>query len=340
MIDVLVVGAGPVGLVTAIHAALAGLDVAVIDPRVGTIDKACGEGLMPQALEHLCGIKVNPPGIDFIGIRYIAGNKSVDAKFTKNPGRGVRRTILHDQLRNRALELNIKILDGKVRDIIQENSHVEAAGIQCRYLIGADGLHSTVRSQLKLNIPPKKNTPQRYGLRQHFTIAPWSNFVEVCWLPDAELYVTPVDDQTVGIAILGAETMDFWTIIAQYPELEARLRSVDPASKLRGAGPLRQRARARTLGRTLLAGDAAGYVDALTGEGMRMGFEEGKAAVESVLTNNLHTYESEWRKITRSYRILAGGLLWASNNRLVRPMIVPVAKTLPSVFTRIVNTLG
>lgn len=340
MIDVLVVGAGPVGLVTAIHAAQAGLEVAVIDPRVGTIDKACGEGLMPQALEHLRSIEVDPPGIDFIGIRYIAGNKSVEAKFTKSHGRGVRRTTLHNQLKNRASQLNIKILDGKVREIIQENSHVEAAGIQSRYLIGADGLHSTVRSQLNLVLPPKRNSPQRYGLRQHFAIAPWSNFVEVCWLSNAELYVTPVDNQTVGIAILGTETMDFWTIIAQYPELEARLRSVDPASKLRGAGPLRQRVKFRTFGRTLLVGDAAGYVDALTGEGMRMGFEEGKAAVESVLANDLHAYESEWRKITRSYRILAGGLLWASNNRLVRPMIVPAAKTLPSIFSRIVNTLG
>ena len=340
MIDLLIVGAGPVGLVTAIHAAQAGLDVAVIDPRVGTIDKACGEGLMPQALEHLRGIQVDPPGIDFVGIRYISGSKSVDAKFTKNLGRGVRRTTLHDQLRNRASQLNIEILDGHVREIIQGNSHVEAAGIQSRYLIGADGLHSTVRSQLNLYVPPKRNTPQRYGLRQHFAIAPWSNFVEVCWLPNAELYVTPVDNQTVGIAILGIETMDFWKIIAQFPELEARLTSAEPVSKLRGAGPLRQTARARTLGRTLLVGDAAGYVDALTGEGMRLGFEEGKAAVESVLANDPHKYESDWRNITRSYRILAGGLLWASTNRLVRPMIVPAAKTLPSVFSRIVNTLG
>lgn len=340
MIDLLIAGAGPVGLVTAIHAAQAGLDVAIIDPRVGTIDKACGEGLMPQALEHLRGIQVNPPGIDFVGIRYIADGKSVDAKFTKNFGRGVRRTTLHDQLRNRASQLNIKIIDGKVREIRQEIDYVEAAGIQSRYLIGADGLHSTVRSQLNLYVPPKRNSAQRYGLRQHFAIAPWSNFVEVCWLPDAELYITPVDNQTVGIAILGTETMDFWGIIAQYPDLEARLRSVEPASKLRGAGPLRQRTRARTIGRALLVGDAAGYVDALTGEGMRMGFEEGRAAVESVLANNPHKYESDWRKITRSYRVLAGSLLWASSNRLVRPMIVPAAKTLPSVFSRIVNTLG
>jgi flavin-dependent dehydrogenase len=46
MIDLLVAGGGPVGLVTAINAALAGLEVTIIDPHSGTIDKACGEGLM------------------------------------------------------------------------------------------------------------------------------------------------------------------------------------------------------------------------------------------------------------------------------------------------------
>lgn len=340
MIDLLIAGSGPVGMVSAIHAAEAGLKVIVIDPRIGSIDKACGEGLMPQALDHLQQIKVDPPGHDLIGIRYISGSKSVAAKFSGKPGRGVRRTVLSDHLRQRASELNIVFVEGRVADVEQNNDWVKAAGIQSRYLIGADGLHSTVRTSLNLDLKPKKKVRQRYGLRQHFAVKPWSEYVEVYWLPHAEIYVTPVDDKTVGIAILGSDHLNFWEIISKLPDVQNHLINAGPVSKLRGAGPLRQNLSARTLGRTLLVGDAAGYVDALTGEGMRVGFEEGAAAIRSILADTPSSYEADWHQITRSYRTLAGTLLWASSNRVIRPLIVPAASILPSAFRTIVNTLA
>lgn len=340
MIDLLIAGSGPVGLVTAIHAAEAGLEVVVIDPRTGVVDKACGEGLMPQAIEHLKQIKVDPPGRDLMGIKYISGSKTATANFLERPGRGVRRTTLSDHLRQRAAELNIVLIEGRVTDIEQNNGWIEAAGIKSRYLVGADGLHSTVRTSLNLDLQPKKKVSHRYGIRQHFVIEPWSDYVEVYWLPHVELYVTPVDDKTVGIAILGSDNLNFWEIVGLLPDLERRLRASEPASKLRGAGPLRQNVKARTSGRAMLVGDAAGYVDALTGEGMRVGFEEGFAAVQSIIENFPSTYEANWNRITRSYRILAGGLLWASSNRVIRPLITPTAAALPPVFRRIVNTLG
>jgi len=340
MIDLLIAGSGPIGLVTAIHAAEAGLEVAVIDPRVGAVDKACGEGLMPQAIDHLEQIKVNPPGKDFIGIKYISRSKTATANFLGKPGRGVRRTTLSDHLRQRASDLNISFIEGRVTNIEQTSDWVKAAGIQSRYLIGADGLHSTVRTSLHLDSQPKKKICQRYGLRQHFAIESWSDYVEVYWLTNAELYVTPVDDETVGIAILGSDNLNFWEIISQLPDLEMRLRGAKQVSKLRGAGPLRQNVKARTSGRTMLVGDAAGYVDALTGEGMRVGFEEGRAAVQSIIIDTPSAYEADWIQITRSYRIFAGGLLWASSNRMIRPLITPAASALPFVFRKIVNTLG
>jgi 2-polyprenyl-6-methoxyphenol hydroxylase-like FAD-dependent oxidoreductase len=60
MTDLVVVGGGPVGLGTAVTAAQAGLDVTVFDPRGAPVDKACGEGLMPSAVEALARIGVHP----------------------------------------------------------------------------------------------------------------------------------------------------------------------------------------------------------------------------------------------------------------------------------------
>ncbi len=340
MIDLLIAGAGPVGLVTAIHAAEAGLEVTVIEPRVGTIDKACGEGLMPKALQHLAHIGVNPTGMNFFGIRYTDGKSSSEARFLSQPGRGVRRTVLHDALRERANELNIKFIDGRVAEILQSDSSIQAAGVTARYLIGADGLHSTVRGRLGLEVAAKKRGKQRYGIRQHFEVAPWSDLVEVYWLPKAEVYVTPIDQDTVGVAILGGVGLNFDHVVASMPQLAEHLDGAKPASKLRGAGPLRQRVSRRFEGRALLVGDAAGYVDALTGEGLQVGFAEAQAAVLAVLSDRPSAYEAQWKEITRSYRLRSGGLLWASSNRVIRPMIVPAAARLPSVFHQIVNSLS
>jgi flavin-dependent dehydrogenase len=120
----------------------------------------------------------------------------------------------------------------------------------------------------------------------------------------------------------------------------ARLHSVPRVSRLHGAGPLLQRVRAHSADRVLLVGDASGYIDALTGEGLRLGFAEGEAAVHAVLSDEPERYEHEWQKATRSYRFMTGGLLWASSRRGLRPMIVPAARALPRVFNRMVNSLA
>ena len=145
VIDLLVVGAGPVGLATAAGAALAGLDVAVVEPRGGPIDKACGEGLMPDAVARLARLGVDPPGIGFRGIRYLRDHRVAEATFSAGPGRGVRRTTLQQALEQRAREVGVRLIDGRVESVEQDDAGIRAAGVTARYLVGADGLHSTVR---------------------------------------------------------------------------------------------------------------------------------------------------------------------------------------------------
>jgi flavin-dependent dehydrogenase len=337
-VDLLVAGAGPVGLVTAIHARLAGLDVVVADPREGTIDKACGEGLMPDALARLGRIGVDPSGMPFRGIRYLDDTHSAEARFRSGPGRGVRRTELHDALRARADDLGVVFVRQRVADVHQTIGHVDAGGMRARYLVGADGLHSTVRRAVGL--VAQSRGPRRFGVRQHFHVPPWTDLVEVHWLPDAEVYVTPVSPGTVGVAVLGGRPLSLATAIASSRALARCLSGAAAASDERGAGPLRQATSARTRGRVLLVGDAAGYVDALTGEGMRVGFVEAEAAVQAVLREDPASYERQWTGITRSYRVLTNGLVWGAGTPSLRRWIVPAASAVPAVFGRIVDSLA
>jgi menaquinone-9 beta-reductase len=338
MIDLLVVGGGPVGLATAIGAATAGMEVSVIEPRRGPIDKACGEGLMPDALDRLGALGVDPPGLDFHGIRYLDGSRTAEARFADRAGRGVRRTDLSDALVGRAHEAGVRFVVGRVESIDQDDSSIAALGVRARYLVGADGLLSSVRRTLGLSMAQRG--PQRFGVRQHFSVAPWTDLVEVHWLPDVEVYVTPVADDVVGVAVLGEPPLHLDAAIRRVPDLAARLEGAVPASTVRGAGPLRQRVSARHRGRALLVGDAAGYVDALTGEGLRVGFAEAEAAVHAILLDDPASYEAHWREITRSYRWLTTGLLWAAGRRPIRPLIVPAARALPGAFGRLVDTLA
>lgn len=338
MIDVLVAGGGPIGLATAITARQAGLAATVVEPRADAIDKACGEGLMPDTLARLRALGVDPPGVDFRGIRYVDGTRSAEARFTLGPGRGVRRTTLSAALRQRAHDVGVDFVDGKVTEVSQTAHWVVASGLRCRHLVAADGLHSSVRTLAGLARPSRG--PQRFGLRQHFRVAPWTDLVEVHWLPHAEVYLTPVAGDVVGVAVLGGRPLDLPAAVAGIPELSRRLSGARPASSVRGAGPLRQSTSARTSGRVLLVGDAAGYVDALTGEGLRVGLAEAEAAVAAIVRDDAASYEADWRRITRSYRLLTGGLVWAASHHTTRSMIVPAAAALPRVFGRIVDSLA
>ena len=119
MIDLIVAGGGPVGLMTAVLARLSGLDVAVVEQRSGPIDKACGEGLMPDALSRLRAVGVDPIGQDFHGIRYISKGRVAQARFRSGPGRGVRRLALHTALLERSQELGVEMITGRVDSISQ-----------------------------------------------------------------------------------------------------------------------------------------------------------------------------------------------------------------------------
>ena len=343
-LDLIVVGGGPAGLATAIEARMRGLSVAVIEPRTGVIDKACGEGLMPGALPMLTRLGVNPSGAPLEGVTYQSGTARVSHKFTTGPGRGVRRTELHSALRARALELGAIFIVSSLDSISQSGGVVTAIDshqkvFQSRYLIGADGLHSMVAREVGLARPISPNRKRRFGLRQHFNVAPWSDFIEVYYTGRAEVYVTPISKTQIGVAVLGPKQTDYLATIAEVPELAIRLTGAQPASSLSGAGSFPQRTTARRVGNILLVGDASGYVDAITGEGLRLSFAQAQAAISCVVNSRPDAYERQWRRVSRNFRVLTQGLVFVANSAL-RPAIVPLAQRAPWLFGLVVDRLA
>ena len=348
MPDLVVVGGGPVGLAASLYAARSGLSVTVLEPRTGLVDKACGEGLMPGAVKALASLGVDAPGFELQGIRYVSGARHAVADFSGGAGRGVRRTTLHHGLSEAVQSAGVDVVVGTATEVEQDGDWVrvgtrDAAGrrgatLESRHVLAADGLHSPLRRALGLERPTRG--PQRYGLRRHYGIRPWSSHVEVHWGRHGEAYVTPVADDLVGVAVLSAARAPYEEHLAGFPELRERLGAAPAMTSVRGAGPLHQRAARRTAGRVLLVGDASGYVDALTGEGLSLGLAEARAAVRAVAEGRPQDYEQEWRRITRRYAVLTHALVQATRPGWGRRAVVPAAAAAPLVFRAAVAELG
>ena len=337
MRDLVVAGGGPVGLATALYATRAGLSVTLVEPRPGVIDKACGEGLMPGAVAALADLGVVPDGQPITGIRYLDETRRVEAPFRHGPGRGVRRTTLHAALVEAVAAAGVPREERAVRSVEDRGDHLLVDGLPTRHLVAADGLHSPIRRLLGLEVAV--SGPRRYGLRCHLPVAPWSSCVEVHWSRSGEAYVTPVGRFEVGIAVLSAQRRPLDEMLADFPLLSAVVGEYG-VEQVRGAGPLRQRARRRVAGRVLLVGDAAGYVDALTGEGIALGLAQARAAVRAIAAGRPEQYERAWRRLGWRHELLTRGLLAATRHRALRSRVVPAAAGLPRVFGAAVNQLA
>jgi flavin-dependent dehydrogenase len=293
--DALIAGGGPAGLAAAIALRQKGLDVLVADALFPPIDKACGEGLMPDAQKDLAalGIQVTAQdGAAFDGIAFLSGRHYAAARFERGTGMGIRRLQLHLLMVERCRQLGVRLAWGSRIGAVQNQPWtVDGESCSYRYAVGADGQSSRVRQSIGLG--QGNVLSRRFGVRCHYRVRPWSRMVEVHWGDLGQAYITPVGPEEICVATVArspATRME--AVLAGLPALRAHLEGAGELSKMRGALTTTRKLRRVTAGNVALTGDASGSADAITGEGIALSFRQGRLLAEAIAVDNLAIYEA------------------------------------------------
>jgi len=335
--DLVIVGGGPAGLATAIRARLKGLDVVVLEASKPTIDRACGEGLMPDAVDRLRELGVNLQDCErrpYHGIRYVNGETIAEGRFPEVHGLGIRRTALHDALHRRAVETGVRIhWRVRVQGLRDDGFETDQGIFRGRWLVGADGRYSRVRKWAGLEGRPARR--RRFGVRRHYEIKPWTDLVEVHWVDGHEAYITPVSECLVGVVLMwGDGKSGFDSLLNRFPVLERRFAGAPVASSDRGAGPLEQRCRRVYRGNLALVGDASGSLDAISGEGLALAFHESFALIDAVLVGDLEQYSRARARIVRYPRMITQLLLLLERHPPLRSRVMRSLSSDPTLMSR------
>ena len=336
--DVFIAGGGPAGLAAAIAIRSKGFSVMLADHAVPPIDKACGEGLMPDSILALkaLGVEISSgDGAKIRGIRFLDNDNAATADFATELGMAVRRTVLHKRLVSRAAELGVETIWGAKR--VSTNSGVpvvDGSKISSRFIVGADGLKSSVREQAGLSAARYQAT--RFGFRRHFQTLPWSNYVEIYWGRKAQIFLAPTGTREVALAVLSSDARNrIADALEEFPELRDRLKSCVPTSPERGAITVSRRLRRVTQGNVALIGDASGSVDSITGQGMCLAFRQALALADSIAEGSLENYERRHNAINRRARIMSRLMLLLARYSRLRRRVLRVFAAEPDLFAKL-----
>jgi flavin-dependent dehydrogenase len=329
--DVFVIGGGPAGLAAAIAARKKGFSVAVADGAHWPIEKACGEGLMPDtvaALQEL-GVSVGAgDGQVMRGVRFVGRESEVAARFPAESAIGMRRVALHTKLVEQAQACGVELLWGTpvagiARGGVTLAVPSRGAGtfVRAHWIVGADGIGSRVRMWAGLDAAARRDC--RYAVRRHYRMRPWSDFMEVHWGDRAQAYVTPVGAEEVCVVTIsgdrGAKNV---SLDAEFPTLARRVGAAELTGHERGAITIMQKFRRVQRGNVVLVGDASGSVDAITGEGLSLGFRQAMAMADALERGDLTKYEAAHRRLARRPALMGrlmlalGGRAWLRERTL------------------------
>lgn len=338
--DVLVVGGGPAGLAAAIAASARGLRVAIADPRRPPIDKPCGEGLLPEAVDGLrsLGVLLNPQiAFPLRGICFLDEHSCASALLPEGRAFGLRRTALHELLTARAAAAGVTFYWGaKVSDFNPASARVGGELVRCQWLVGADGHNSMVRKWAGLE--PHKSNRRRFAFREHFSISPWTDLVEVHWGNHAQLILTPVGSQEICAGLFTSDPrMRLDAALREFPEVAKRLRNAARASAEKGTMTALERPPRVTRGHVALIGDASCTVDGVAGQGLSMTFQQVGHLADAMAGGDLSAYESAHKEISTLAMRMTRLLLLMNRSSALRRVALKIFAARPRLFSKIIS---
>lgn len=326
-------------------------------------EKPCGEGLMPGgvAVLHRLGLAEAAGGAPFYGVRYHFGNHTAEGRFPSTPGfpiagRGQRRRHLDQVLFNAAAATpgvtahsrahvdGPLIENGRVAGLVVEGEPRRAA-----LVVAADGVHSRLRRLLGLDTPCQR---RRLGARAHFRLAfpqEQTQWVDVFVGAGYEVYVAPLPEREVLVAALADANalrepveLAFRRWWQAQPALAARLEGAEQVSSLRCSFPLAGRARAGVAPGVVLLGDAAGFVDPITGGGMTQALMTAELLAKCVLQGLgqadrwLPDFDRKRDLLLRDYRWLTQTVLRLADHALLAQWLLSVLRVAPGILSHLI----
>ncbi len=343
--DVVVVGAGPAGSATAAALARAGRDVLLLEAARHPRAKACAEYASPRIVEELRAVGLadgawQADAQPVAGMRVIRGAHGADVTYEdaagSRPAWGLDRLTFDAVLAAHAVDSGARLRERTVvRGVeLRDGVAIVALGteerIRARWVIGADGGRSRVARSLGVERPVR--APRRLGLVAHYE-----------GLPDlaqrGEMHVgrglyiglAPLAGGrlNVGMALPldragGPAEARFEAAVASLPAVARRLAGRRRLTAIRGSGPIGHRV-ARPAGPGwMLVGDAAGFVDPFSGEGIFRALRSARAAAEALGPGDAGAAD-RYRAARRRAFASKDALTWLVQGMLAAPPLLDYA---------------
>jgi flavin-dependent dehydrogenase len=374
MVEVLIAGAGPAGCVAGTMLARAGVRVLLVDRARFPRDKLCGDTLNPGAMKDLRRLDLAGPattrGLPIHGMVLTDGSGvRVDGRYPAgSEGRAIRRREFDQGLLDAALRAGARFQDSvSARAPLVEHdrrgSRVRGAVLRTRegrdlrlpalVTIGADGRHSTLAFSLGLARHP--SVPRRWAIGAYFEgVAGLDRVGEMHVRANHYLGVAPLPDGLANACLVTCPHPGFRSplsflksTLASDPLLAERFASSRPVGPAGVVGPLAVESIRPGMAGLLLAGDAAGFIDPMTGDGLRFAIRGGEFAARAALDmlehgwTDAHTELARWRstefgrkwRFNRALRFLVG------SEARVR-MAAACARVMPGLFRTAIAVAG